>query len=182
MKALAILVGLLVWSGTADAYPQFQLAYDQTCTGCHLSPAGGNLLNENGLATAESMSQLGTAPEFFYGKLGTPDWLTLGGDLRGSAGYIQAPEKVLAAVPMQIELSGAATFGNVSLHANFGPRPSQFGNRAATSVWSREHYVMWRQEEGSSEGVFARAGRFMPVFGLRLYSNKNASPDSSSIS
>ncbi len=86
-------VGLIaIASGRADAYPQFQLSRDQTCTGCHLSPAGGNLLNENGLAVAESMSQFGTAPEFFYGKIPTPSWLVLGGDLRGAAGYLQTPE------------------------------------------------------------------------------------------
>lgn len=163
--AVLVVVGL---SGRADAYPQFQISHEATCTGCHLSPAGGNLLNENGLAVAESMSQHGTAPEFFYGKLGTPSWLTLGGDLRGSAGFIATPEKVLAAFPMQLELYAAAQLGKFSLHANVGPRPSQFGNAATTSVWSREHYVMWQQEEGGSTGVYVRAGRFMPVFGLRL--------------
>ncbi|MDB4963705.1 MAG: hypothetical protein JWP01_3704 [Myxococcales bacterium] len=166
--ALAALFVIAAASGRAAAYPQFQLTQDQTCTGCHLSPAGGNLLNENGLAVAESMSQLGTAPEFFYGKVPTPGWLTLGGDLRGAAGFISTPEKVLASFPMQIELYAAATYESFSLHVNFGPRPSQFGNRAATSVWAREHYLMWQQEAGGSSGVYVRAGRFMPVFGLRL--------------
>lgn len=171
MRLVVLAVALIVVAltgGRADAYPQYQLSYDQTCTGCHLSPAGGNLLNENGLAAAESMSQFGTAPEFFYGKLGTPDWLHLGGDLRGSAGYIQTPEKVLAAFPMQIELYASAKFDSVTVHLNFGPRPSQFGNRAATSVWAREHYVMWQQKPDEGNGLFVRLGRFMPVFGLRL--------------
>lgn len=159
---------LLALAGNAEAYPQYQLSHDQTCTGCHLSPAGGNLLNENGLAAAESMSQFGTAPEFFYGKLGTPDWLHLGGDLRGSAGYIQTPEKVLAAFPMQIELYASAKFSSFTIHANVGPRPSQFGNEAATYVWAREHYVMWQQKPDEGSGLYARVGRFMPVFGLRL--------------
>jgi hypothetical protein len=164
----ASLVVIALAGRTADAYPQYQLSHDQTCTGCHLSPAGGNLLNENGLAAKEAMSQLGTAPEFFYGKLGTPDWLHLGGDLRGSAGYLQTPEKALAAFPMQIELYATAKFGGISIHTNFGPRPSQFGNTAATSVWAREHYVMWQQKADEGTGMFARAGRFMPVFGLRF--------------
>jgi hypothetical protein len=169
MRALQLAVFVLALaSGRADAYPQFQLTRDQTCTGCHLSPAGGNLLNENGLATAESMSQLGTAPEFFYGKVPTPSWLTLGGDVRGATGFIATPEKVLASFPMQIELYAAAAYKGFSLHLNFGPRPSQFGNRATTSVWAREHYVMWQQNPGGNEGVYVRAGRFMPVFGLRL--------------
>lgn len=169
MKAALVTLALVLFAGAAEAYPQFQLSRDPTCTGCHISPAGGNLLNENGLATAESMSQLGTAPEFMYGKIPTPDWLVLGGDLRGAAGYLKTPEDVVAAFPMQIELYGAATFGKAfSLHANFGPRPSTVGNEAATSVWSREHYLMWQQKPGETEGLYVRAGRFMPVIGLRL--------------
>ena len=167
MKA-AIVVLVLAAAGVAEAYPQFQLARDQTCSGCHISPAGGNLLNENGLLVAEGMSQLGTAPEFMYGKIPTPGWLVLGGDLRGATGYLQTPEKVLAAFPMQIELYAAATFGNFSVHANFGPRPATVGNESATRVWAREHYLMWQQTAGGSTGLFVRAGRFMPVFGLRL--------------
>ncbi|MDQ3364400.1 MAG: hypothetical protein M3680_03135 [Myxococcota bacterium] len=165
-----IVVGVLaLLGGRADAYPQYQLSRDATCSGCHLSPAGGNLLNENGLATAESKSTFGTAPEFFYGKIPTPDWLVLGGDLRGASGFLATPEKVVASFPMQLELYGAATFAkNFSLHANFGPRPSTVGNEAATRVWSREHYLMWQQNAGENEGLYIRAGRFMPVIGLRL--------------
>lgn len=167
----AILASALVlcWlAADAQAYPQFQLIRDQTCTSCHLSPAGGNLLNENGLAVAEGMSQLGHAPELFYGKLETPKWLTLGGDLRGAAGYLQTPTKSLVAFPMQIELYGSAVFGSFSVHANFGPRPSTVGNEAATSVWSREHYLMWQSKPGETQGAYVRLGRFMPVYGLRL--------------
>ena len=154
---VTVFVTLAGLASRADAYPQFQLSHEQTCTGCHISPAGGALLNENGLAVADSMAQFSTAPEFFYDAFKTPAWLTLGGDLRSASGFIATPEKVLAYFPMQIEA-----------YANFGPRPSQFGNEAATYVWSREHYVMWQQEAGSSEGLFILGGRFKPVFGLRL--------------
>ena len=170
MKSIVLsVVTLLVLSGTADAYPQYQLARDQTCTGCHVSPAGGNLLNENGYAVAESKSQLGTAPEFMYGKIPTPDWLVLGGDLRGAAGFLKTPENALGAFPMQIELYAAATFGKqFSLHATVGSRPARVGNEAATRGWAREPYFMWQQNPGETDGLYIRAGRFMPVFGLRL--------------
>jgi len=155
-------------SRVAEAYPQFQLSRDQTCTGCHISPAGGNLLNENGHTVAESTSQLGTAPEFFYGKIPLPDWLVLGGDLRGAAGYIKTPEEALVGFPMQIELYINAKFGPISIHINGGPRPPTLGNENATRVWSREHYLMWQQKPDENEGLYVRAGRFMPVMGLRL--------------
>lgn len=164
--ALVIAAGLAVAS-RADAYPQFQLARDQTCTGCHISPAGGNMLNEMGGVVAEQISTYGTSAEFMYGKIPTPKWLTLGGDLRGAAGYLQSPEKVVAMFPMQLEAYGAATFGAFSLHVTAGSRPSTVGNEAATHFWAREHYLMWQQKPGEGEGLYVRAGRFMPVIGIR---------------
>ncbi|MBA3463131.1 MAG: hypothetical protein H0T46_24455 [Deltaproteobacteria bacterium] len=168
-RATLAIVVVLGWLCTdAHAYPQFQLSRDQMCTSCHLSPAGGGLLNENGLATAEMMSQLGHAPEFFYGKVPTPKWLTLGGDVRGAAGYLQTPTKSLVGIPMQIEGYGSAKFDTVTIHANVGARASTVGNEAATYVWSREHYLMWQAKPRDNDGVYVRLGRFMPVYGLRL--------------
>ena len=101
-------------SRVAHAYPQYQLDKEQTCSGCHVSPAGGGLLNENGLATAESFSQLGTKPEFFYGKVPTPDWLELGGDLRGASGYLRAPTQSDVTFPMQAEVYAHAKLEGAS--------------------------------------------------------------------
>src|SRR4051794_335709 len=70
---------------------------------------------------------------------------------------------------MQIEAYGRATFGaGVSLYVDVGSRAAEVGNEAATHVWSREHYVMWQQKPGENGGLYVRAGRFMPVFGLRI--------------
>ena len=169
LVAVAALAALGAIAGRAEAYPQFQLSRDQTCTGCHVSPAGGGLLNENGLTTAETISQWGTPAGFFYDKIPTPSWLTLGGDLRGATGYVQSPEKLLASFPMQIEAYGRAVLGSgLSLQVDVGARESQVGNEAATHVWSREHYLTWQQRPGETAGLYIRAGRFMPVFGLRL--------------
>lgn len=175
MNATRALLGVLGFvallgalGGSAEAYPQFQMSRDQTCTGCHVSPAGGGMLNENGLGVSETISKWGTAPEFFYGKVPTPSWLALGGDLRGASGYIQAPEKQLASFPMQLEAYAHATLPKgFSLYLNLGSRSAEVGNEASTHAWSREHYLMW-QRPGESDGLFIRAGRFMPVFGLRI--------------
>jgi hypothetical protein len=159
----------LATTGTAHAYPQFQMSRDQTCTGCHISPAGGGLLNENGLTTAEGISKWGTAPEFFFGKVPLPKWLVVGGDLRGAGGYVQTPEKLLAAFPMQIEAYADATLGHgFSLYVDLGARASEYGNESATFAQSREHFLMWQQKPGENTGLYVRAGRFMPVFGQRL--------------
>lgn len=168
MKALVVAVVLVVAAGSAEAYPQFQLSRDQTCTGCHISPAGGGMLNENGLSVAEGIAKLDHAPEFMYGKVPTPDWLQLGGDFRGAGGYIKTPESFVYAFPMQMELNANAKFGAFSVYLNVGGRPATEGNEAATYVWAREHYVMWKSRPDENEGLFVRAGHFMPVFGLRF--------------
>ncbi len=169
-SALLAALTIATWASAreAHAYPQFQMDREQTCTGCHVSPSGGGILNENGLNVAQSMAMLTSTPEFFYGKIPTPDWLTLGGDLRSAAGYMHTPTNVLTYFPMQIEAYANATFSQFTLHANVGYRPPQFRNRAATSLWSREHYVMWQQTPGESSGIYVRLGRFLPVYGLRL--------------
>jgi hypothetical protein len=164
----AALLAVLVLTGRAGAYPQYQLSGDQTCSGCHISPAGGGLLNENGHLVAESFSQLGTAPEFMYGKLPLPGWLTLGGDLRGAAGFLHAPDDSFPVFPMQADLYVRPRFGDFSLLVTVGARPAQWitGNGTPALLdrfWSREHYLMWQQD-----ALYLRAGRFMPVFGLRL--------------
>ncbi len=169
LRHLVVIVALvIVGSSPADAYPQFLTATDPTCTGCHLSPAGGNLLNENGTSFAETTSQLGTAPEFMYGKVPAPEFFLLGGDIRVASGFLSTPEKVLATFPMQGELYLGARFGTVSVRGTVGARPVPEGNDDALRVWSREHYLMWQQDESGAEGMFVRLGKLMPVFGLRL--------------
>ncbi len=169
-RALAVVLVVLAWSARSLAYPQFQLSRDQMCTDCHLSPAGGGLLSENGLVTAENISQWGIAPEFVNGLVPTPKWLALGGDLRAAAGYTQRePKGALVEFPMQAEVYAAASIADsVSLHVTAGARDPQYGNTAATLFASREHWVQWQQQPGDTTGLFVRVGRFMPVYGLRL--------------
>src|ERR1041385_5565624 len=88
MRALAIVIVLLI-ATSAHAYPQFQLGRDITCTGCHNSPDGGGLLNENGYGVLESIALRPMTSSFMYGKVPTPDWLQLGGDVRGAAGVFE---------------------------------------------------------------------------------------------
>jgi hypothetical protein len=166
---LLVAVALGALAGRAAAYPQFQVSKDVACSSCHIAPEGGDLLDENGLAVAEQMSQFGTKPEFLNGLFGLPSWLMLGGDLRGATGFTQAPQKYLETFPMQADLYGSAKFlGHFHVNVTLGYRPPENGNETATSLWSREHYVMWQQHADDGFGLFVRAGRFMPIFGLRF--------------
>lgn len=165
---IAVAAVISLGGGRAWAYPQFQLSRDQTCTSCHVSPAGGGTLTENGLAVAESLSRYGTAPEFFYGKVPTPSWLILDGDLRGAGGVNAAPMARAVGFPMQADLGALATYGAFSLRVTGGLRPKQVDGGALTALASREHYVTWRQHPDDNAGLYVRLGKFMPVFGLRF--------------
>lgn len=171
MKRVVFAVALaVVWfsAGKAHAYPQFQLTYDVTCTSCHTSPSGGGLLNENGLGVAEANALFPDKPEVMYGAFKLPSWLNFGGEFRSGTGYMHTPTNILTFFPMVYELQAAVTKGHFSVNVNVGPRPAQEGNENATRVWSREHYVMWQSNPGENGGIYARLGRFMPVYGLRL--------------
>ncbi|HEY4057206.1 MAG TPA: hypothetical protein VGM39_11390 [Kofleriaceae bacterium] len=163
-----ILVTLGVLAGVAEAYPQFQIGRDPTCTGCHVSPAGGGALNENGIAVAETIAWKGGDGNFMYGWK-TPSWLALDGDFRGAAGYVNPGVNSAAAYPMQAEVGAIVKApAGFSLRLVGGLRSPQSGGSVAHVAWSREHYAMWQQNPDSGEGFYVRVGRFMPTFGLRL--------------
>ena len=190
MMKWLIAICVVTASGVAAAYPQFQLSRDQTCTGCHLSPAGGSLLNENGLNTAEAISQWGTDPRPFYGKWNPPSWLTIGGDFRAAAGYFRTgsdptnspnsdptlspPDAAAITVfPMQADVYVNVALGHFNLRVTGGARPAQWITGDGTppvydQFWSREHYIEYQSNPGENEGLYVRVGRFMPVFGLRF--------------
>jgi hypothetical protein len=166
-RALAVLV-VVAAAHRAYAYPQFQLSKDPTCSGCHISPSGGGLLNENGMNTAEAISQYGTNPDFMYGKLGLPSWLMLGGDLRGAGGYLRTPQTYpFLIIPMQADVYASAVWNQFRLYVTGGYRPIPYDVTRAP-VWSREHYLMFHDDPSVNDGLYIRVGRFMPVFGLRL--------------
>lgn len=167
MRTVAVaIVVVAAFAHVAHAYPQFQLSKDQTCSGCHLSPSGGGLLNENGFAVAQAMATFDVKPEAAHGALVGPHWLELSADLRAAGGIVENRGTNGAAFPMQADFQ-AAVFApaGFTFVASVGV---QDGHDIASFFASREHYAMWQSHPGSPEGLFVRAGRFMPVFGLRF--------------
>ena len=171
MRTLLVVVAITISIALprrAAAYPQYQLGSEKTCTGCHLSPDGGGILNENGTTVAESTAWRGGNGAFMYG-MKRPSWLELGGDARGAAGFVYPGTASAAAYPMQVEVGASAHLGaGLSIHALGGLRSPQDNGSALHVLWSREHYVMWQQHPEDSRGLYIRVGRMMPTFGLRL--------------
>jgi hypothetical protein len=162
LSSLLIIVGLPTF---AEAYPQYTLSRQATCSACHISPAGGGLLDGMGPVTAEDDSTWGGDSGFLQGKVTLPDWLKAGGDIRFAAGASDNGGGLhAAAFPMQVEGYAAATQGAFTGYVTLGlVTPNE--DSALSVIQTREHWVMWRP---SVEGVYLRAGRFMPVYGLRF--------------
>lgn len=169
MRAILVVSALVVaaTAGTALAYPQYQISKEQNCAACHVSPAGGGLLNDYGELTAEDESFKPGNPAFLHGVLELPEMLRVGGDIRGAAGAHTRGDGVESAIfPMQSELYAYAEKSNIGVYAIGGVTfEGGAGNSRSFVPFSREHWVMWKQGDG--EGLHVRAGRFMPVQGLR---------------
>lgn len=176
MKAalLAAVVGLVLAgsAGRALAYPQFTMTDGQTCADCHTAPAGGGQLNEYGLMFAEDLTKGDGDETFLHGKWTPPSWLALSGDVRFAAGISgrgdYGPTVQPAIVPMQAEVNGTAKLADpLTLHVTAGLRGFN-EEEPLKSFQVREHYIMLRQSPDDGRGAYARIGRFMAPYGLRL--------------
>lgn len=164
--SVAATAGLLAATARdAAAYPQYTLARQATCSACHISPAGGGLLDGMGPITAEDDTTYGGDGGFLEGKVTLPEAVKIGGDVRFAVGGSDNGGGFGPALfPMQVEAYGAYTSGPVTAYATLGLAPIGDGD-AIEALLTREHWVMYRP---SPEGLYVRAGRFMPVYGLRL--------------
>lgn len=163
--AALLLVGVVLTPGTAAAYPQFTLSRQTTCSACHVSPAGGGILDGMGAITAEDDTTFGGDGGFLEGKITLPDWLKVGGDFRAAAGASDNGGGLGGSLfPMQTEVYAAITQGAFTGYATLGMTAIN-EDEPAEAIQTREHWVMWRP---NLEGAYVRAGRFMPVYGLRL--------------
>jgi hypothetical protein len=167
MRLTLILFAIVVWAGTAGAYPQFQLSLGaDRCTTCHFSPAGGGLINAYGRDEAGGTISRGGDGRFLHGAWDPPSWLQLGADLRGVVGLKYRDQQREGLVfPMQTDVYIRAGGEHISFNLTAGmrggardPQPP-FVERLA----SREHYLMYQRDSGT----YVRLGRFFPVHGIR---------------
>ncbi len=165
MRVIAFFVVLLA-TAVAEAYPQFQLSLGpDRCVTCHVSPAGGGLLNAYGRDEAGDTVSRGGDGRFLHGLWESPSWLTLGGDFRGATAIKYRNETELLAFPMQTDLYARIGGEHVSFNLTAGLRGGARSPQPPLleRLVSREHYVMYQRDSGS----YVRAGRFFPVFGIR---------------
>lgn len=181
-----VVVLVLAMAGHAEAYPQFLLAQESACSACHLSPAGGGLLNDYGRDEAGSTISRGGDGRLLHGAWTPPGWFAIGGDFRfafvgkrlsASDANFADPRNVvvgpiqrndLLIFPMQMDVNTRVTKGDFSVAFTAGVRGVARSEDDEQPVFietlaSREHYVAYAFGERQ-----IRVGRFFPVFGLRL--------------
>lgn len=166
MSLLAALVVAML-AGVAQAYPQFQLSTGaDRCITCHVSPAGGGLINDYGRDEAGSSISGGGDGRFLHGAWTPPAWLQLGVDLRGAAAFKRdRGSSEWLAFPMQADVYVRAGSEAISFNMTVGLRGGARDPQPplAERLASREHYAMYQH----ASGAYARVGRFFPVFGVR---------------
>ncbi len=164
--AAAAVATLLAVASAAHAYPRLHLSSGSArCQDCHLSPAGGGLLDDHGRFEAGDALSRGGDGALLHGAWDPPPWLALGGDLRAAGGLKhRGDEREGLAFPMQAELYVAGRGAGVTVYLAAGLRGGARSPQPplVERLASREHYVMY--QPGAR---YVRVGRFFPVFGLR---------------
>jgi hypothetical protein len=168
IRALVVGIVLAATAAVAHGYPQFQVNKERSCTACHIAPSGGGLLDGMGGLTAEDISTWEGEPGFLHGAIELPEWLFLGGDFRSAAGlHSNGDDPGGAVIPMQAEGYGAGKFGKLTVYATLGAHLTDKDEKPSNFILAREHWLMYRSADGATPGFYVRAGRFMPVYGLR---------------
>lgn len=150
----------------ALAFPEMVRHGYPNCTACHLSPSGGGVLSDYGrelsrelLAAWKSEDEDSVEQEALHGLVEIPEWLSLGGDLRGLQLVRDTPELLEGRViSMQADLEARVEVGPFALSSTAGWQATR------EEFLSRRH---WAQYQAMDELSF-RAGRFFPAFGIML--------------
>ena len=154
-----LLVGAWLITSHAVGFPELVRRGYGNCTTCHYSPTGGGILTEYGRSLIpQVLSSGGTESEskFLWGAFDLPDWLSFGGDFRSLGAYQTfSGQSSFAFIFMQADAETAVSVDKFSAVATFGVDHDG-------SAVSRRHYLQYHV----TDEINARAGRFMPAYGL----------------
>jgi hypothetical protein len=191
VRLLSALLGLVAFAvlslatSRADAYP-WMIRHEYTgCAICHGDPTGGGVLTPYGRAQGdlllrtrystpkpgEEAGEPSSTAGFLWGAFEPPEWLLLGGSVRGAAivtkaagspadvRYILMQADLRAMIrPSFFRAGGAIGF------AHEGALPAAITSNAANNIVSREH---WAGVAFKDDQFLIRAGRMNLPFGIR---------------
>ena len=153
----------------------------QGCVPCHADPSGAGLLTDYGRAMGENVlrTRYGSAPpdeppvysRFLFG-VPTPDWLLLGGSVRGAVLINTTPGTPVSEqfILMEADLRAQVTVGRFRAYGSLGfmqlgSQSYQITENAQNNLVSREHWL--GVDLGEDKQFLLRAGRIDIPFGIR---------------
>lgn len=159
---------ITTYSRESLAFPEMVRHGYVNCNSCHVSPTGGGILTQYGRELSrELLSQGGTEEEslFAWNTIKTPDWLNLGGDLRGLIVFKDSPiAREGRAIPMQTDLEMVVSTKRFLIGGTVGYNEDPRSEATTSHFISRRHYLAYQL----SEELSFRGGRFMPSFGINV--------------
>lgn len=164
----ALVIGALaaIWATDSSAFPELiRHGYD-SCTTCHVSPAGGGALTPYGRGISEAV--LSTWANEGEGNPGhgalppPPDWLMVGGDIRSVEVATKTDDaQTYTFVPMQADAELAVKIPQlpgITVDASVG----EYG--PDRQVQYRRNYI----KADVDKHLSLRVGHFTPAFGVNL--------------
>lgn len=166
-KQLLIVLGLQIVSTLAFSFPEMIRHGYSNCTACHVSTAGGGVLNAYGRSLSKELISTWSGDQeegILHGAIDTSkvdDWLALGGDIRGVQVH-QENEQVRRGrwVNMQASFEAAIVQPRWSVVASVGQyiKPNEW----------KEYASRYFAQLMPVDGLYLKAGRFLPNFGINL--------------
>lgn len=156
--------GVAGWvSDVVATEPYLAIRTGRKCSACHVNRTGGGGRNDFGNGWAQTMLPMRTVG---VKSRSVNDWISIGFDLRAMAsGFVQEPEPAGSAPrtsldvnELQVQLEARLIPNRLALYLDetVGPGPAQ----------AREAFVL---ADGLPANGYAKAGKFMPPFGWRLW-------------
>ena len=161
---LALSLGLI--PKLSFSYPEMVRHGYANCIACHVGPNGGGLLTPYGRQLSQEVLSKWATPDesaFAYGGMKFPDWLNIGGDLRGVQTFLNNPKVQQGQfILMQADVEAAVQIERWQIVGALGRQEPTTLNPAGGALMSRRHYVNYRPTDQLS----FRAGRFQTAFGI----------------
>ncbi len=182
LRALAAALALLVLfaPARASAYP-WMIRHGYTgCAPCHTDPSGAGPLTSYGRMIGDTVLSTPIGKEsddsrrggFLFGAVQPPDWLALGGDIRGALLRVKTPGVATTrrSILMQADLEATLTSGRfvASVTAGFaheGALGAAITRSTQDNLVSRQHWLGYYLDDQSS--TLVRIGRMNLPFGIR---------------
>ncbi len=160
MKKTGFILCLGLVSSSAFAFPDMIRHGYVNCTTCHVSPSGGGMLTLYGRELSKealSAASGDNEPQFAHGLVTLPEWLNMGGDLRGLLLFRDSASATsLDLISMQADLEAGITFKSFTLVGTGGYVVS------TSELISRRHYLLFN----ANDFLSFRAGRFQKAYGI----------------